>query len=84
MNDTTLLRAGMVAGIILKADPDSKIIITKPETHNYILSTPRDDGLGNHAFECIELRKWTNGKEDFHIGYSRKQRVIIVAFPETL
>ena len=73
------IRAGLVAGNILRAHPDSEIIIIPSETHNsYILANE------GQPMEYIELRKWVYKSDTFHIGYSEKQYTILVAFPRAL
>lgn len=82
---TTLIRAGIVAGRLLEAHPDSQIVIIPPEMHNnyttkYSQSAYKDDD----PTEWTELRHWSNGTDSFHIGYSEKQKALFVSFSEAL
>ena len=77
--ETALIRAGMVAAYGLRADLDASVVIVPPETHNYIVT--QQPGV---AMDYVELHKWTNGTDTFHIGYSEKQKTIVLAFPEAL
>ena len=86
INKAALIRAGIVAGRLLAAHPDSQIVIIPPETHNHIGGTKyaqeayKDDGPA----EWTELRHWSNGTDSFHIGYSEKQKTLFIAFSEAL
>ena len=78
-SEIALIRAGLVAAYGLGADIDSRIIFVPPEIHHYIVTDHP-----NYNMDCVELRKWTNGVDSFHIGYSAEQKTIVLSFSEAL
>ena len=83
---TNVFKAGKIAGRFLRIiDEVEHVLVINPETHNIITtSNPAITNTPGEKSDPIELYKWDDGTSRFYIGYSAKQKAIILAFPEEL